>query len=80
MTRSPIDMLLDRLCVELGFCLVPEQRERLAAMAPTSVHVFTDAVFLAEGLDPQVADRHLWRQVRDRVREHFNSAGGENAA
>ena len=45
MARSPIDMLLDRLCVELGFCLVPEQRERLAAMAPASVHAFTDAVF-----------------------------------
>lgn len=80
MASSPIDMLLDRLCVELGFCLVPEQRKRLAAMAPASVHAFTDAVFVAEGLDPQVADRHLWRQVRDRVRESFNSAGNENAA
>ncbi len=73
MNRSPTELLLDRLCAELGFCLPPEQYARFVTSPPTSVRAFTDAVFLAEGLDPQLADKHLWRQVRDRVTEHFNN-------
>lgn len=73
MKRSATELLLDKLCTELGFCLPPEQYARLAASPPASVRAFTDAVFLAEGLDPQLADKPLWRQVRDRVIEHFNN-------
>ena len=72
--RSTTELLLDRLCTELGFCLPPAEYARLAASPPTSVRAFTDAVFLAEGLDPQLADKHLWRQVRDRVIVYFNNA------
>lgn len=71
MRRSPTELLLDRLCRELGFCLPQDERARLVASPPTSVHAFTDAVFVAEGLDPELADLHLWGQVRDRVAEYF---------
>ena len=70
-TPDEIYKLLDRLCVELGFCLPPNDREILAETAPTEVTAFVDAVFRAEGLDPSTADRHLWRQVRGVVNEAF---------
>ena len=71
--RSPTELLLDRLCGELGFCLAATQYDRLVASPPASVREFTDAVFLAEGLDPLVADKQLRRQVLDRVTEHFDN-------
>lgn len=80
MKRSPTQVLLDCLCSELGFCLAHEQYAGLVASPPTSVREFTDAVFLAEGLDPQLVDKHLWRQVRDRVTEHFNNREPDGAA
>jgi len=71
MNLSATELLLDKLCTELGFCLPPVERARLIASPPASVQAFTDAIFLAEGLDPPPADRQLWRQVRDRVVEYF---------
>ena len=69
-----IDLLLDTLCVRLGFCLAPSDRQRMRTNPQSNVVAFTDAVFVAEGLDPTVADRHLYRQVRDLVREAFDRA------
>ncbi len=66
-----IARLLEELCVELGFCLPPEAQARLVARPPLSVNAFTDAVLLAEGLDPQFVDKSLRRQVRDRVARHL---------
>jgi hypothetical protein len=66
--------LLEALCVKLGFCLPPEERRRLQNEPPGDVKEFTDAVFAAEGLNPDLADRHLYRQVRTMVQEAF--AGG----
>jgi hypothetical protein len=71
MSRTKIQQLLDRLCTELGFCLSAEQQSGLLADPPSTVDAFTDAVFVAEGLNPNLADRHLWRQVRDRVSQCF---------
>jgi hypothetical protein len=69
-----VDRLLDGLCVDLGFCLPPEEKDRLMTSPPNTAEAFTDAVFLAEGMDPLLADRHLWRQVRNRVREAFRGS------
>lgn len=66
--------LLDTLCVKLGFCLPPDQIERLVAKPPPDVAGFTDHVFRAEGLDPDSGRRRLYRQVRDVVREAFEAA------
>ena len=74
LTASDVEVLLDRLCTKLGFCLPPEARIELRTNPPTDAIAFTDAVFLAEGLDPETVDRHLYRQVRDSVNFAFQNA------
>jgi len=74
MRASEVDALLDTLCVRLGFCLPADARLRLRENPPVEVATFTDAVFLGEGLDPALADRSLYRKVRDMVREAFQRA------
>lgn len=75
MLRPPdVDLLLDTLCARLGFCLAQSDRQRIRTNPQSNVIAFTDAVFVAEGLDPTVADRHLYRQVRALVREAFDRA------
>jgi hypothetical protein len=65
-----VESLLHELCVDLGFCLPPEERVRLQDGPPRDVDAFTDAVFVAEGLDPR-GDKRLRRQVREKVVRHF---------
>ena len=67
--------LLDDLCIKLGFCLPPADQSKLKQDPPRDVRAFTDAVFLAEGLDVELADRHLYRQVRDMVAAAFERSG-----
>lgn len=63
--------LLDKLCVKLGFCLPPDDIARIKKNPPSDAIAFTDVVFIAEGLDPTTADRHLYRQVRNMVADAF---------
>jgi hypothetical protein len=72
MKRDRTGVLLDQLCADLGFCLPPEEQERLILSPPATINAFTDAIFVAEGLDPELADKRLWRQVRDRVTTYFS--------
>ncbi len=76
-TMSPLQIqrLLDQLCGRLGFCLPPEDQLRLRENPPEDARSFNDAVFVAEGLDPETADRHLYRLVRDLVARAFWLAG-----
>lgn len=80
LNSAEVESLLSKLCIDLGFCLPPEDEEHLRENPPSDVDTFTDAVFLAEGLDPQHADRHLYRRVREVVWEafekHFNAYEG----
>jgi len=71
LTPVQVGKLLDRLCVDLGFCLPPDDGMRLAKNPPGDVRSFVDAVFPAEGMSPEMADRHLYRQVTKVVREAF---------
>jgi hypothetical protein len=64
--------LLNEVCVDLGFCLPPAELTRLMAERPPTADELTDAIFTAEGLDPAVADRALWKKVRERVVKYFN--------
>src|SRR5688572_18388905 len=66
-----IGKLLDEVCLELGFCLPPWEVTRLLHSPPPSIDAFTDAIFLAEGLSLPLADRKLWKKVRDVVSKHF---------
>ena len=58
---------MNDLCLDLGFCLPPHELSKLENSATSDADAFTDAVFVAEGLDPLTADRRLWHAVRDRV-------------
>jgi hypothetical protein len=74
--RPPPDVasLLDDLCVGGGLCLPPEERARLRDSPPVGIDAFTDAVMLADGLDP-VLGKELRRRVRAMVARHFARDG-----
>jgi hypothetical protein len=44
--------LLNDLCVRLGYCLPPDDPQRIITDPPTSVETFPDAVVIAEGFVP----------------------------
>ena len=71
--KSRIEWLLDDLCVELGFCLPPDEYARLASSPPMSTEAFTNAVFVAERLDPLSPEKELWRTVHSRVTRCFEA-------
>lgn len=66
---DPIEVreLLNELCADLGFCMPPHARSQLARTTPNESDAFARAVFKAENLDPDLADRRLFLQVRDRI-------------
>jgi hypothetical protein len=68
---SPTDCqkLLSKLCVDLGFCLSPSEAENLVNNPPTSAVAFTNAIFVAEGLDPEMTVRDL---IQKAVSENSN--------
>lgn len=65
--------LLNDLCVQLGYCLPPEEQREIVANPPTSVDALTDAVIVAEGLDPVL----LATEQRQEVRRVVAAAFGE---
>jgi hypothetical protein len=71
LSKGQAESLLHDLCVKLGFCLPPHERDRLASEPPANFTAFTRAVFVAEGLDPSTADRVLYRQVEAMVGAAF---------
>lgn len=75
LSESEAHRLLEDLCSKLGFCLPPAGQSKLKRDPPSDVRAFTDAVFLAEGLDVDLVDRHLYRQVRDMVAAAFERRG-----
>ena len=72
LTRHQVTSLLQILCMDLGFCLPANVAEKLESNPPRAVEEFTRVVFLAEGLDPALADRRLYDQVRRVVAGAFN--------
>lgn len=73
LTASEIQNLLTKLCIDLGFCLPPRAVLRLKNSPPPDIDSFTDAVFIAEELDPR-SDPRLRAQVRAIVRDAFARA------
>ena len=68
---SEVETLLADLCVGYGFCLPSGEHGKLVANPPQEVCAFVDAVFIAEGLNPETASRSTYRAVRDRVAASF---------
>ena len=70
--QSELESLLADLCIGYGFCLPSEEHDKLLANPPQDVIAFVDAVFIAEGLNPETASRQTYRAVRDRVAASFS--------
>lgn len=66
---SPLatERLLSLLCADLGFCLAPEQQQHLVQATPSTPLEFTKTVLISEGMDPDTVDRHVFKQILDRV-------------
>jgi hypothetical protein len=77
LTPIEVQSLLDKLCVDAGFCLPPQEQEKLRADPPANPIAFTNAVFLAEGLKPELAERRLYRGVYDTVVKFWRQRGYE---
>ncbi len=49
MSAARVDRLLSELCVDLAFCLPPDDQARLRDSPPSTIDAFTDAVFGRRG-------------------------------
>lgn len=58
-----VDKLLNDLCVIFGYCLDPDDQQRIIADPPQTIDAFTDAVIVAEGLDPVLMGTERRREV-----------------
>ena len=65
-----VQRLLDELCTDLGFCLPPSEQIRMCSAPPLESDAFTDAVFIAEGMDPSL-HKQLRRTVRAKIATHM---------
>lgn len=72
-SEAAVRRLLDLLCVKLGFCLGPEPYRTICEQPPVEPRAFTDAVIVAEGLDPVMLRAHLYRQVLSMVEAAFHA-------
>ena len=71
LTHDEVMALLSKLCIRLGFCLPADKQLFLASAPPEDIDEFTQAVFVAEGLDPTTSERQLYNQVRQVVAHAF---------
>ena len=75
LTAREVEWLLDKLCVDCGFCLAPPERLKLQREPPADPVSFTNAVFRGEGLDPTLAERDLYRDVHALITRAFKQRG-----
>lgn len=73
LSEAQVKALLYELCSRLGFCLPAAVQRSLEREPPVEAHSFADAVFIAEGMDPQAHPR-LRKQVCDCIASHFARA------
>ena len=71
-----VPRLLNDLCVRLGYCLPPDDQQRIIDNPPISVDAFTDAVVVAEGLDPVLMATEQRQEIRRIVAAAFGEPFG----
>lgn len=70
--------LWNELCVRLGFCFPEEQYARIIENLPSDLTNVVNEIFKAEAMNPELADRHIWRQVRELLlKAHHDSAAND---
>jgi hypothetical protein len=65
-----LEWLLRKLCVDLGFCLPPQEQQRLLNLTFNDADVLTREVLISEGVDPQYCDRQLYSTILERVQRY----------
>jgi hypothetical protein len=60
---KPIESLLSKLCVDLGFCLPPKEHDAIVANPPEGVEAFARRVWEAEGMDPPRSRDPLFQRL-----------------
>jgi len=76
---TKIQWLLDDLCSRLGFCLPRDERARIEQNPPRDIEAFTDAIFVAERMDPHdKSNRDLRQRVRELIVKHLKPKEGSN--
>ncbi len=69
-----VRFLLEELCIQYGFCLPPEENERLVANTPSDAESFALAVFRTEGLEPAPSHRRLFQEVLAHLERAYDRA------
>ncbi len=72
MIDRKIDNLLVELCVKQGFCLPPEEHDRIVSLGKWEAESFARDVISSEGLKPEYETKHF-RSIRNRFIEVFGS-------
>ena len=71
--QSELKILLDELCIELGFCLPPDAIRNILEKTNISAEEFTQFVLLGEGMKPEIEIQHF-RTIKNKFTSKF---GGE---
>jgi hypothetical protein len=67
MNSNQINRIVDRICVELGICLPPAEKESLAGCEFLGAEGLADEICKREGLDPIMVERKLYRQILEEI-------------
>lgn len=67
-----IENLLLELCTKQGFCLPPEQQDRIASLGAWDAESFAKDVVASEGLNPEYETKHV-RSIRNKFIEVLGS-------
>ena len=57
--KSKIEILLDKLCVEQGFCLSEREIQKIASKNHLYAEEFSKLVLIGEGMDPEIEIEHF---------------------
>lgn len=76
-----VDALLSDLCVRHGVCLSPDDFDALVRDPPGELDAFVDAILIADGQDPVMADKELRRVLTAALRDWiFDDGHGKGSA
>ena len=73
LTEKSIQRLSTSLSADLGFSIFSQTLAALAQENSHDAESLIQAIFRAEGLDHQLVDRRLYRQVRDLVHKELGT-------
>jgi len=65
--EAELEQLLDRICLDLGFCLPKLVKTRLIKFPPKTSDKFAKSVIEAEGLNVDVIEKALYKSLFSKV-------------